>query len=129
MSTIKVNTLLHSDGTSTTEPSIPALDQRMASAWVNFDGTGVVAIADSYNVSSLTDVAVGRWTVNFTTTMSNANYAVNIANKQASGSQLKTAGIDEDNLLTTSGFGIIHEGNVATDVDITLVCAIVLGGQ
>jgi hypothetical protein len=70
MSTIKVNTLLHSDGTSTTEPSIPALDQRMASAWVNFNGTGTVAIRDSYNVSSLTDNATGEHSVNLTTALS-----------------------------------------------------------
>ena len=33
MSTIKANTLLHSDGSTTTQPSIPALDKRMAKAW------------------------------------------------------------------------------------------------
>ena len=44
MSTIKANTLLHSDGTTTTQPSIPALDKRMAKAWVNFNGTGTVLL-------------------------------------------------------------------------------------
>ena len=75
MSTIKANTLLHSDGTQTTEPSIPALDQRMAKAWVNFNGTGTVAIRDSYNVSSITDNGTGDYTVNFTTAMANVNFA------------------------------------------------------
>ena len=75
MSTIRTNTLLAADGSTTTEPSIPALDQRMAKAWVNFNGTGTVAINGAYNVSSITDNGVGDYTVNFATTMFNANYA------------------------------------------------------
>lgn len=45
-------------------------------AWVNFNGTGVVAIRASGNVSSITDNGVGDYTVNFTTAMPDANYAV-----------------------------------------------------
>ena len=74
MSTIRANTLLHSDGTTTTQPSIPALDQRMAKAWVNFDGQNTVAIRDSYNVSSITDVSTGKYNINFATAMADANY-------------------------------------------------------
>ena len=44
-------------------------------AWVNFDGTGTVAIRASGNVSSITDLGVGKYTVNFTTAMSDANYS------------------------------------------------------
>ena len=49
-----------------------------AKAWVNFNGTGTVAIRASYNVSSLTDNGVGSYTVNFTTAMPDANYAFSI---------------------------------------------------
>ena len=67
MSTIKANTLLHSDGSTTTQPSIPALDKRMAFSWCTIsDCATTPAIVASYNVSSLTDVAVGRYDVNFT---------------------------------------------------------------
>ena len=45
-----------------------------ALAWVNFNGTGTVAIRSSYNVSSITDNATGDYTVNFTTALSDANY-------------------------------------------------------
>jgi hypothetical protein len=45
-------------------------------AWVNFNGTGTVAIRASNNVSSITDGGVGVYTVNFTTALSDANYAV-----------------------------------------------------
>jgi hypothetical protein len=43
-------------------------------AWVNFNGTGTVAIRASGNVSSITDNATGNYTVNFTTAMPDANY-------------------------------------------------------
>jgi hypothetical protein len=46
-----------------------------ARAWVNFNGTGTVAIRASGNVSSITDGGTGLYTVNFTTAMSDANYA------------------------------------------------------
>jgi len=74
MSTIKANTLLHSDGSTTNPPAIPALDQRMAKAWVNFNGMNTVSINSSYGISSITDVAVGKYKANFTTAMSNTNY-------------------------------------------------------
>ena len=47
-----------------------------AKAWVNFNGTGTVAIRASYNVSSITDNGTGDYTVNFTTAMVDANYNV-----------------------------------------------------
>lgn len=47
-----------------------------ARAWVNFNGTGTVAIRGSGNVSSITDNGTGDYTVNFTTAMSDANYSV-----------------------------------------------------
>jgi hypothetical protein len=47
----------------------------MCRAWVNFNGTGTVAIRASGNVSSITDNGVGDYTVNFTTAMPDANYA------------------------------------------------------
>ena len=45
-------------------------------AWVNFNGTGTVALRASFNVSSITDNGTGDYTVNFTTAMPDANYAV-----------------------------------------------------
>jgi hypothetical protein len=46
-----------------------------AKAWVNFNGTGTVAIRASFNVSSITDNGTGDYTVNFTTAMVDANFA------------------------------------------------------
>jgi len=47
-----------------------------ARAWVNFNGTGTIAVRASGNVSSITDNGVGDYTVNFTTALADANYAV-----------------------------------------------------
>ena len=44
-------------------------------AWVNFNGTGTVAIRGSGNVTSITDNGTGDYTVNFTNAMPDANYA------------------------------------------------------
>jgi hypothetical protein len=47
-----------------------------AKAWVNFNGSGTVAIRASYNVSSITDNGTGDYTVNFTNAFADANYSV-----------------------------------------------------
>ena len=54
-------------------------------AWVNFNGTGTVAIRASFNVSSITDNGVGDYTVNFTTALADANYAALATAKDATG--------------------------------------------
>jgi hypothetical protein len=51
-------------------------------AWVNFNGTGTPAIRASANVTSLTDNGTGDYTVNLTTAMPDANYAVVTGGKQ-----------------------------------------------
>ncbi len=49
---------------------------REAKAWVNFDGTGVVAIRSAENVTSITDNGLGDYTPNFANALSNADYSV-----------------------------------------------------
>lgn len=48
---------------------------RVAKAWINFNGSGTVAIRDSYNFSSLTDDGTGLYKANFSTVMSDTNYS------------------------------------------------------
>ena len=64
MSTLTVDTLTNQE-------------VQLCKAWVNFNGNGTVAIRDSFNVSSITDNAVGTYTVNFTTAMASDDYCVN----------------------------------------------------
>jgi hypothetical protein len=72
MSTLKVTNIQDtSGGNSSTTAEIK---NGIAKAWVNFNGTGTVAIRAQYNVSSITDNGTGDYTVNFTTAISDANY-------------------------------------------------------
>jgi hypothetical protein len=57
----------------------------LSRAWVNFDGTGTVAIRASGNVSSITDNGTGDYTINFTTVMPDANYAFTVGSSKSSG--------------------------------------------
>jgi hypothetical protein len=74
MSTLKVTTIQDTSGgnASTSEQ----IAQGRAKAWINFNGTGTVAIRDSFNVSSLTDNGTGDYSMNFSSAMSDANYCV-----------------------------------------------------
>jgi len=74
MSTLKVTTIQDTAGSNSSTSA--EIFQGRAKAWVRFDGTGTVAIDDDYNVSSITDNGRGRYTVNFDTSLTDANYAV-----------------------------------------------------
>lgn len=64
-----------------------------ARAWVNFNGTGTVAIRASGNVSSITDNGTGDYTVNFTTAMSDANYAFSVGSNNFNQSYPRGTGL------------------------------------
>jgi hypothetical protein len=104
MSTLKTNTLSNVAGTAST--AIENAINGSAKAWVNFNGTGTVAINGSFNVSSITDNGVGQYTVNFTTALSNANYA------SAAHSAQTLAGINgtQSGTKTTTSFGVVCSG-------------------
>jgi hypothetical protein len=57
-----------------------------ARAWVNFNGTGTVAIRASGNVSSITDLGTGNYRINFTAAMPDANYSFSSGYGDSSGS-------------------------------------------
>jgi hypothetical protein len=48
-------------------------------AWVNFNGSGVVAIRGSGNVSSITDNGIGDYTINLATALTDVNYSLSLA--------------------------------------------------
>lgn len=65
MSTLKVNALQDTSGNG----------WYPAKAWVNFNGSGTVAIRDDGSVSSITDRNTGKYGVNYTNSFPNVNYA------------------------------------------------------
>ena len=74
---------------------------QLCKAWVNFNGTGTVAIRASYNVSSITDNGTGDYTVNFTTALADANYAV-VASAATAAGDFRTT-FPNFNVAPTSG--------------------------
>jgi hypothetical protein len=86
-------------------------------AWVNFNGTGTVAIRASGNVSSITDNGTGNYTVNFTTAMPDANYAIhtqaNPVNSSGMSHPTGTPTVSAVQLLTYTSTSL---------ADLTIVC-------
>ena len=88
-------------------------------AWVNFNGTGTVAIRAAGNVSSITDLGVGSYRVNFTTAMTDANYSA-VATCQiaaivgdARASNYLAGSVD---ILTSNGAGVADADPVSVAV-------------
>ena len=97
---------------------------QLCKAWVNFNGTGTVAIRASYNVSSITDNGTGDYTVNFTTALADANYAValsttgNTTSSSVRASVVKGADATGASGKTTSAISVLT-GSSATAAVLT----------
>jgi hypothetical protein len=84
-------------------------------AWVNFDGTGTVAIRGSGNVSSITDNGTGNYTVNMTTAMPDANYVAMVTVSNSNSAPYVTSG-NQFTPQTTTAFRVtITSGTLGVD--------------
>ena len=64
------------EGNSTTTN----LQQGLCKSWCYFDGSaGTISFSDSFNGSSLTDVATGQYDINFSSSMANSTYPCNMS--------------------------------------------------
>ena len=84
-SILRVNTL--TDASSGNSTAMSTINQGTAKVWVNFDGTGTIAIRDDTNVASLTDEGTGDYTVTFTSAMTDTNYCTNFTGDNNSKNQ------------------------------------------
>lgn len=87
----------------------------MARAWVNFNGTGTVAIRASGNVSSITDLGTGSYQVNFTVSLPDANFCTN-----ANSDDTTFSGVEA---FTTSSVRIMvrrHENTLLDSVQVSV---------
>jgi hypothetical protein len=75
-------------------------------AWVNFNGTGTVAIRASGNVSSITDLGVGQYQINFTTAMPDANYSALASSQQTTSTAALVTWAPRISGLATSSFQV-----------------------
>lgn len=113
MSQLNVDSI--KDGTGASQPDIVGV----AKAFVNFNGTGTVAIRSGFNVSSITDNGTGDYIINFTNAFADTDYtmtfgacrdesptsAVNTHNYEISGTQ--------DGVSAAHVYG--YQSNTATD--------------
>lgn len=81
-------------------------------AWVNFNGSGTVAIRASGNVSSISDIGTGDYRVNFTALMSDANYAT-VVSVEERGTTVFTSSNDTFNQTTSQAVINVMLGNSA----------------
>lgn len=98
-------------------------------AWVNFNGTGTVAIRASGNVSSIADNGTGDYTVNFTTAMSDVNYSANISDAWGTTAEDRQS-LAQIHTQATSSLRIVNvwlpSGSGATLYDISTICATIV---
>lgn len=88
-------------------------------AWVNFNGTGTVAIRGSGNVSSITDNGTGDYTVNFTTAMPDTNYSISTCPVRY-GTETKIREVTlNDDITSTSSVSIYSAYEASTDTFVT----------
>jgi hypothetical protein len=115
MSTLRVNTIQNAAGSG--DPSISGA----AKAWVNFNGTGTVAIRASYNVSSITDNGTGEYTVNFTNALADANYTAVGTLGGTSGSTITLFTPDQVTPRTTTAIKVYSLNTGASVGDVAIV--------
>jgi len=121
MSLIKANNITNTTGGIPTVKS----QQLIPTAWVNFNGTGTVAIRDSEGVSSITDSGTGDYRVTFTSAMANTNYATILGgNRNNANGSFIISGSENVNYVQ------IKTWNIATTAtDWLAPCVAIMGGQ
>ena len=62
-----------------------SIQQGLAKAWCSYDGSGTVAIADSFNISGITDNGTGGYTLTINSDMSNTTYSSQSCGDQTGG--------------------------------------------
>jgi len=123
MSELKVTTLSNQSGVTV---PVDTVISGTAKAWVNFNGTGTVAIRRAFNVSSITDNTTGDYTVNFTTAMVDADYSAIISTDNGSSGTGVIANFDVDATATPLLVGSVriqtaNSVNPAGNVDPAIV--------
>ena len=130
-STLKINTLtgvttagsiaVTGEGNSTTTN----LQQGLCKGWMNLDGSGTIAIQDSFNVSGVTDNGTGEYTQTHTNAMNNALYSVSISSKRATSTN-NSGSQHQDGTFTTAAFKMLfveHDNDPSHDVDMAFTAA------
>ena len=104
---------------------------QLAKAWVNFNGSGTVAIRDSFNVSSITDNGTGNYNITYTNAMSDVNYSAVLSHNIQSVND-RVCGTDTSNYLTTGMRVTIEDSTQAYGngrSDCSRICIAIFGAN
>lgn len=108
MSELRADTITGSDGTS----PVTLTKQYAIKMWVNFN-QGTQTARDSFNLSSLTDVDVGKTTVVMSSAMSDANYSGSYFNNASGGTSEYNFG---NHYAGAFGNGVSASGRTTTNI-------------
>lgn len=88
--------------------------------WIQFNGSGTIAIQDSFNVSSIADEGVGKWQVNWDTDFANDDYGMGVTS---------TRQFMQIRSLTAASVDVSTRDETNSLQDAVLVCVIAIGDQ
>lgn len=111
---------------ATNAANIPS-SNAVVKGWINFDGTGVIAIQDSFNVSSIVDEGVGQYTINWNTNFANDDYAISITAGRKDGVASSAFGTIYTVATGSVRIYVIKHDNIL--VDTNALCVIAIGDQ
>jgi hemolysin activation/secretion protein len=101
-----------------------SLQQGLVKAWVNFNGTGTIAIRDSLSVSGLVDNNTGNYTVNYSSSMGNDDYSSTVSANASSG---LFGTLQSEASMTTTATNISCYNGSINPADHAVVCLHTLG--
>ena len=114
MSTLKADTIVASDGSS----PVTLTKQIAPKGYVQFNGTSTLTVNNSFNISSVTDSATGKYVNNFTNGFSDANF-VSSAQESTGGTNANAQYLTAHSNTTTSvAFWNVHSGSFQDDAAI-----------
>jgi hypothetical protein len=112
------------DGTNgITYPATTTVQNAAIGAWVNFNGNGGATIRASYNVTSVTRVSAGTYTITFTNAFPDTNYAIAWTGDNTGGINVDYSGVTA---RTTSSVAVRQYNTSSTAVDATWANLIVV---
>jgi hypothetical protein len=104
-----------------------SVQQGLAKAWVNFDGTGTIAQRDALNISGIVDSGVGLTDITVNSNMSNDDYAPLVSGSYDNTASSSTSGCFSCRSLTTSSLRVTTAGTANNVLDFTTVTMTVHG--
>jgi len=112
-SILRVNTL--TDASSGNSTAMSTINKGTAKAWFNFNGTGTVAILDSFNAASITDNGTGDYTTTISNAMATINYCYTALGGNTSFSS--TVRIENTDKRTTTKMELIAYNTSQAELD------------